>query len=58
MRTPIGPEAMTKVVRFRLTEDDLNKLQALAEDNGGFSVVLRALIVKAYRAKKRRDARK
>lgn len=56
MRKPLGPSAMDKTVRFRLTDDDLAMLRDLAED-GSLSVVIRGLIIDAYKKKKRQRRR-
>jgi hypothetical protein len=53
MRTPLGPKAMDRTVRFRLTDDDLAMLRDLAGD-GSLSVVIRSLITDAYKKKKRK----
>ena len=56
MRKPLGPTAMDKTVRFRLTDDDLAMLRDLAED-GNLSTVIRDLITDAYKRKQRRQRR-
>jgi hypothetical protein len=56
MRKPLGPKAMDKTVRFRLTDDDLEMLRDLAE-GGSLSVVIRDLITDAHRRKKRKQKR-
>lgn len=56
MRKPLGPSAMDKTVRFRLTDDDLAMLRDLAEDDS-LSVVIRGLIIDAYKKKKRQRRR-
>lgn len=56
MRKPLGPSAMDKTVRFRLTDDDLAMLRDLAEDQS-LSVVIRGLIIDAYKKKKRQRRR-
>jgi hypothetical protein len=53
MRKPLGPTAMDKTVRFRLTERDLEMLRDLAEDQP-LSAVIRDLIAQSYRKKYRK----
>jgi hypothetical protein len=54
MRKPLGPKAMDRTVRFRLTDDDLEMLRDLAGE-GSLSVVIRDLIADAHRRKKRKQ---
>lgn len=54
MRKPLGPTAMDKTLRFRLTAEDMEMLRYLADDDTSLSAVVRGLIVTAYMKEKRR----
>jgi hypothetical protein len=47
MRPTLGPQPLSKVVRFRLTDSDLEKLKVIA-DGASLSVTLRHLIEETY----------
>jgi hypothetical protein len=53
MRRPLGPKAMDRTVRFRITDEDLEMLRDLAE-GGNLSGAIRGLIIAAYKKKHRK----
>jgi hypothetical protein len=56
MRKPLGPKAMDRTVRFRLTDEDLEMLRDLAE-GGNLSGAIRGLILAAHKKKHRKRRR-
>jgi hypothetical protein len=56
MRTPLGPKAMDRTVRFRLTDDDLEMLRDIAGGES-LSVVIRALITQEHKRQARKQRR-
>lgn len=53
VRPPIGPETMTRMIKFRLSDEELDDLKAIS-DGVSLSETLRALI---RQEKKRRQRR-